>query len=186
MKRKYLLPLMVLTLLMTTACATQDTPQPTSSPIASPTASPTASPVASSEASPAASPDAGAGQPAGMELKDGEYTAQVSEEYAKNSGHGWQEYLKITVSGGQVADVEYDAQMDGKLKSKTTKEEYNMDPHPSQWIPQLTQNVKNAKTPDEVDAVSGATSSSETVKKLYAAVLEAAQAGNTAIVTLSE
>lgn len=181
MKQRMLITLVGLALLLMTACASQDTSQAT--PSSTPTLQPTIQPAPATQA-PSAEPSQSPG--AGAALKDGEYTAQMSDRYAKDSGHGWQEYLKVTISGGQVTEAEYDALKDGKLKSQTTQEEYKMSPHPSQWIPQLTANVKKAASPQEVDAVSGATDSSKTVKKLYAAIWEAAQTGNTEIITLEK
>ena len=70
----------------------------------------------------------------------------------------------------------------GNLKSEATAETYPMDPLPSEWIPQLEENVKAAGTADKIEAVAGATSSSESVKVLMAAVEKQAKAGNTEVV----
>ena len=52
----------------------------------------------------------------------------------------------------------------------------------TEWIPQLEENVKAAGTADKIEAVAGATSSSESVKVLMAAVEKQAKAGNTEVV----
>ena len=93
-------------------------------------------------------------------IKDGTYTAQYKEP-----SHDWTEYLSVTYNDGV-----------------TTAETYPTDPLPSEWIPQLEENVKAAGTADKIEAVAGATSSSESVKVLMAAVEKQAKAGNTEVV----
>jgi len=110
-------------------------------------------------------------------LVDGAYTARTSDEYTQGTGHGWQEYLTITVENGQIVQLDYDALQDNKLKSETTPDVYPMTPHPSQWIPQLEASMMQAATAADIDAVTGATNSSRMAQKLYAAVMEAAQEG---------
>ena len=121
----------------------------------------------------------------GSKLKDGTYVAETSDAVATDS-HGWKDTVTVTVSGGKVTDVVFDsfALDDGRAKSKETAETYPMDPHPSEWIPQLSANLKAASSADEVAAVAGATHSSESAKKLYAAALEAAAEGNTETVVV--
>ena len=114
-----------------------------------------------------------------LPLMDGSYTAEASESYVAAQGHGWKEYLKITVEKQQIASVEYDALKDGKKKSETTPEEYPMTPPPSEWTPKLNEAIRTAQMPEAVDTVSGATMSSTVARQLYAAVLKAAREGNT-------
>ena len=59
-----------------------------------------------------------------------------------------------------------------------------MTPAASEWIPQLEANIKATSSPDKVAAVAGATNSSNSAKKLYAAVVEAAKAGKTETVVV--
>lgn len=61
-----------------------------------------------------------------------------------------------------------------------------MDPHPSQWIPELEKNIMAAADPESIDSVTGATMSSQMVKKLYAAALNAARTGDTQVVTVAD
>lgn len=173
MNKKLLIPLMGLSLMLVTGCAAQPAPAPTQAPTAQPTAAVTLQPTNVPTAAPAASG-----------LMDGEYVAQTSETYTQQTGHGWQEYVKLTVSDGQLIDLEYDALKDGQRKSETTPDNYPMDPHPSQWTPQLNENLQAADNPDEVDAVTGATQSSQMIKKLYAAALRAARMGDEQAVTV--
>lgn len=119
-------------------------------------------------------------------LVDGSYTAEMSDTYATEVGHGYKPTLTITVSGGEVTDVVLDAVNleTGELKSATTQETYPMDPHPSEWLPQLSENILNAENGDGVEAVAGATTASTEAKVLYDAVLGAAAEGNTETVVL--
>lgn len=88
-----------------------------------------------------------------------------------------------SIKDGVITDVDFDAKdANGNLKSEATAETYPMDPLPSEWIPQLEENVKAAGTADKIEAVAGATSSSESVKVLMAAVEKQAKAGNTEVV----
>lgn len=100
--------------------------------------------------------------------KDGEYTAEY-----KNASYGWKEYLTVTYKGGAVADVDFDAKDEkGALKSEAT--DYAMDPLPSVWMPQIEESIKSK---GEVEAVAGATNSSNSAKELLAAVNELVKAG---------
>lgn len=111
-------------------------------------------------------------------IKDGTYTAQYKEP-----ANDWTEYLSVTYKDGVITDVDYDAKdANGNLKSEATAETYPMDPLPSEWIPQLEENIKAAGTADKIEAVAGATSSSESVKVLMAAVEKQAKAGNKEVV----
>ena len=117
--------------------------------------------------------------------KDGTYTAEASEQYAEQNS-GWKEYVTLTVAQGKISQVDYDALKDGKKKSETTKEEYPMEPHPSEWMHELETQMMNAQDSAQIDGVTGATQSSNLVKRLYDAALNAARTGNTATVTLAD
>ena len=110
-------------------------------------------------------------------IKDGTYTAEY-----KNMSHDWKEYLSVTYKDGKITDVDFDAKnADGKLKSSCTPEEYPMDPPVSEWLPQLEANIKAAGAADKVEAVAGATGSSNSAKELMAAVEKQAKAGKTEV-----
>ena len=111
----------------------------------------------------------------GSSYKDGTYTAQASA-----ANHGWTDTLSVTYKDGKVTAATYDAFADdGSLKSETTAETYPMDPHPTVWIPQLNENILAAGKSDSVEAVAGATNSSNSAKLLMAAIEKAAQKGDT-------
>ena len=121
----------------------------------------------------------------GSKIADGTYTAQVDEATAE-AAYGWTETLSVTYKGGKIADVDFDAfDLDGNRKSEIDPATYPMDPAPSVWIPQLEANIKATASADKVAAVAGATNSSETAKALYAAVIEAANAGKTETVVVT-
>ncbi|MEG2770503.1 MAG: hypothetical protein RR902_06750 [Oscillospiraceae bacterium] len=115
----------------------------------------------------------------GSKLKDGTYKAETSDAAAEAS-HGWKDTLTVTVASGKVSDVDFESfDADGNKKSETTAETYPMDPHPTTWMPTIEANIKAAASPDEFVPVAGATNSSDTAKKLYAAILTAAADGKT-------
>ncbi len=110
--------------------------------------------------------------------KDGTYTAR----YQYPSG-GYVEYLTVTFRDGRAAEVEFDAYAEadpGKKKSQTSKEEYPMNPHPSEWMDDLEDNIEDAGLKaDKINTVAGATSSSQHARELYHAILTAAKDGRT-------
>ena len=109
-------------------------------------------------------------------VKDGTYTARY--RYPSN---GYVEYLTVTFQNGKPSGAEFDAYLESdpqSRKSQTSKEEYPMQPHPSQWMPQLSKNVTAAGTnPDKIATVAGATNSSRHARELYDAILKAAEKG---------
>lgn len=126
-----------------------------------------------------------AGCASSSKYQDGTYTAKMSKTYADENSHGWQDTLTVTFKGGKMTEVDFDGfNADGARKSEQTAETYPMDPSPSVWIPQLEENIKKAEKADDVEAVSGATYGSAAAKELYAAVLTAAENGNTDEITL--
>ena len=175
MKRNIVYLLIACALLLS-ACTRDTTTQPLPSPTAQITNTPDAA-LTEPESSP---------QPAMSDapLQDGDYTAEVSDAYAASSGHGWKEYLKITVKDQQITNLEYDALKDGKKKSETTAEEYPMTPHPSEWSPRINEALRAAEMPEAMDTVTGATMSSNVARQLYAAVLSASREGKTETVVV--
>lgn len=121
----------------------------------------------------------------GTKIADGTYTAQVDEATAA-AAYGWTDTLSVTYKGGKIADVDFDAfDADGNRKSEIDPANYPMDPAPSVWMPQIEAAVKATSDADKVAAVAGATHSSANAKLLYAAVIEAAKAGNTTAVVVT-
>lgn len=97
-------------------------------------------------------------------------------------GYGWKGYLNLAITDDKITSVEYDyLNVDGNKKSGTTEAEYPMDPHPSVWLPQYESSLMSADILEfsDIDAISGATHSGETVNKMMKVLLEAAKTGNT-------
>ncbi len=165
------------------ACSAQTpTVTPTTQPSTVPSAQLTMTPDI--QTSPGAKPTTQTGGPTAAEAKDGQYTARMSEAYAKGTGQGWQTTLTVTFEGGKAENVEFDAFMDGKKKSEQSKEEYPMEPRPSEWMPEIAEQIKKAQRPDEIEGVSGATIASGEARRLYGAILKAAQEGKTGEITV--
>lgn len=108
--------------------------------------------------------------------QDGTYTARY-----QYPSQGYVEYMTVTFRDGRAAEVEFDAYSEtdpGTKKSSLTKEEYPMDPHPSEWMDKLEDNIKAAGLKaDKIAGVAGATSSSRHARELYDAILTAARDG---------
>ena len=116
----------------------------------------------------------------GSKIAYGTYSAELSDA-ATEANHGWKDFLTVTYKDGKMVEVQFDSKdADGNLKSEwTTPENYPMDPQPSEWIPQLEENIKATSNPDKVASVAGATMGSNNAKELYRAVVEKAKAGDT-------
>ncbi|MDO5602643.1 MAG: FMN-binding protein [Oscillospiraceae bacterium] len=101
------------------------------------------------------------------------YTAEAAE-----ASHGYKDTVTVTFEGDKVTDATFESyQEDGSKKSEASPEDYPMTPAPSEWIPQLSENIKKAKTAEEIEAVAGATYGSNNAKALYAAILKAKEDG---------
>ena len=89
----------------------------------------------------------------------------------------------IAIALSLVLALDFDSKdADGNLKSEwATPENYPMTLQPSEWIPQLEENLKATTNPDKVAAVAGATLGSNHAKALYKAVIEKAQAGDATV-----
>ncbi|RYL92428.1 extracellular electron transfer flavoprotein PplA [Sporolactobacillus sp. THM19-2] len=113
-------------------------------------------------------------------LKDGEY--KLSE---KNLGPtGWKTYIKMTVKGGKITKVDYNfLDKNNKLKSEDKAYEKKMKAQsgtgPQEYIPELSQSLKEKQNAGEVDVVTGATHSSHAFKIYAAQLINAAQKGDT-------
>ena len=112
-------------------------------------------------------------------LKDGYYTAEAAEF----DEHGWKEYLTISVSGGRIILVEYDAfNPSGFIKS------WDMDymrimnaedgTYPNAYTRYYGRQFLERQGADSIDAISGATHSYHTFLSLAEAVLKNAREGN--------
>ncbi len=122
---------------------------------------------------------AGCGKTEG--LQDGYYTAQASEYH-----FGWKEYVTIIVKGGRIVSVEYNAEnASGFIKSWDNAYMQTMlhstGTYPNEYTRYYAGQLLEGQGEDEIDALSGATSSYGSFQKLEAAVLEQAKKGDSSI-----
>ena len=122
---------------------------------------------------------AGCGKTEG--LQDGYYNAQASEY-----NFGWKEYVTIIVKGGRIVSVEYNAEnASGFIKSWDNAYMQTMlhsnGTYPNEYTRYYAGQLLEGQGEDEIDALSGATSSYGSFQKLEAAVLEQAKKGDSSI-----
>lgn len=115
-------------------------------------------------------------------LQDGYYTAQASE-----FSHGWKEYITIIVKGGRIVSVEYNAEnASGFIKSWDNAYMQTMlgvtGTYPNEYMRYYAGELLEKQGEEEIDALSGATSSYSSFQKLEAAVIEQAKNGDSNIV----
>lgn len=117
-----------------------------------------------------------------QELKDGSYTAQMSE-----FSHGWREYVTITVKGGEIIDTEYNAEnASGFIKSWDNVYMNQMKSvtgtYPNEYTRYYAAQLTGADQAPEVEILSGASSSGGNFKKLSQAVVNQAIKGDSRVV----
>ena len=118
------------------------------------------------------------------ELQDGYYTAQ-----AKDFSHGWKEYITIMVKGGSIVSVEYNAEnASGFIKSWDNAYMQTMlhsnGAYPNEYTRYYANQLLEGRRDDDIDALSGATSSYGSFQKLSEAVLEQARKGDSDVVVV--
>ncbi|HLR21280.1 MAG TPA: FMN-binding protein [Tissierellaceae bacterium] len=98
--------------------------------------------------------------------EDGSYNAESDLD-----DNGWKGVIDIKVEDSKITEVNYD-EVDENENKKTEDEEYSEDMDNSSGImpedayEQLEEALINTQNPDQIDAIAGATSSSEQFKKL--------------------
>ncbi|MGO3780690.1 MAG: extracellular electron transfer flavoprotein PplA, partial [Enterococcus viikkiensis] len=90
----------------------------------------------------------------------------------------------MTVKDGKITKSNYDyLNEDGKSKQKDAEYEKSMKEKtktgPKEYIPALNKSLEDTQNPDAVEAVTGATHSSENFKNYSQQLVQAAQAGDT-------
>lgn len=132
---------------------------------------------------------AGCGGGAPKDLKDGTYTAIASDAKAEEA-HGWKDKLTINVTNGEVTILEFESFSTEDNRKKSEDTEYPMTEadngtQPSIFFPKLIENWGAAEgDPSKIEAVAGATQSSDSLKELMTAALKAAQSGDTSEVVV--
>ncbi|WP_208560571.1 FMN-binding protein [Marinilactibacillus kalidii] len=120
------------------------------------------------------------------ELQDGSYSLR-EENFDEN---GWRVLFDITVEDGAITESDYNYEdEDGNLKSEDEAYQENMSEKvgvgPADYIPTLNGELEEKQDPSEVDAVSGATHSSESFIKYAQQLVDAAKEGNTETIEVS-
>lgn len=117
-----------------------------------------------------------------QELKDGYYTAHMD---GYDEGHGWQEFVTICVSNGEIVTVEYNAAAEtGFIKSWDIAYMRNMNPlqgtYPNNYTRRYAAQFLEKQSSD-IDTITGATSSGKNFKVLTEALLEKAKEGDSSV-----
>lgn len=115
-------------------------------------------------------------------LLDGYYSAQEAE-----FSHGWKEYVTIMVKGGRIVSVEYNAQnASGFIKSWDNAYMQNMfhasGTYPNAYTRYYAGELLENQNENDIDMLSGATSSGGSFQKLAAAVIKQAELGDCSVV----
>lgn len=163
MKKFLTLALVVVLVLSLAACGSSK--PATTEPAAEPTAAPTTAPV-----EPTAAPAAESG------LKDGSYTA-AQDNY---DDYGWKGQITVEVKEGKVATVDFDyvnkdnklkSQDQGYIKAMEDKTKVNL----AKAMEELEGKLVGSSAVTAVDAVTGATATSNDFNTLAAKALEGAK-----------
>ena len=110
--------------------------------------------------------------------KDGTYRAELSAKAAEEA-QGWKDYMELTYQDGKITKVAYDAiDEDGRLKSQLSVTEYPMEPHPSEWIEKMRENILKGQKSDKIEGIAGATISSKNARSLMKHIEKAAMEGD--------
>lgn len=116
-------------------------------------------------------------------MADGVYTAQM-DDAAAEADHGWRNQLVVEYKDGKMVSATFESyDADGNKKSETTPDTYPMDPTPSEWIPQLSENILAAGNSADIDGISGATNASNDARALLAAIETEGKPGETITVS---
>lgn len=119
--------------------------------------------------------------------KDGSYRAEAKDY----DDHGWKEYVVVTVKGGEITSVDFDAvnKEDGRKKTEDEayKESYlsaDLGTWPEDYTKKLEDSLLERQSAASVDMVAGATNSSKSFKKLVAALEDSMKKGKKDILTV--
>jgi major membrane immunogen (membrane-anchored lipoprotein) len=118
--------------------------------------------------------------------KDGDYKVEAKDF----DDNGWKEYVEVTVANGKITKVNYNAvNKDNQLKTDDEEYKTNMEKsqgtYPEKYTKDLADQLVDHQKVSEVDAVTGATHSSDNFKKLATAALTQAEEGKTGTETIA-
>lgn len=116
------------------------------------------------------------------EMQDGYYTAQ-QEEFS----HGWKEYITISVKNDKIVSAEYNAEnASGFIKSWDNAYMKNMKnlqgTYPNSYTRNYAAQLLEKQNSEDIDSITGATSSGSSFLVLAEAVIEQAKKGDSSIV----
>ncbi|MGD9559819.1 MAG: FMN-binding protein [Oscillospiraceae bacterium] len=112
--------------------------------------------------------------------QDGTYSA----EFKDFDSYGYKEYMIVTVSGGEITDLVYNAvNEEGVLRTQDEKYQQNMesvvDTYPEKYTGDLINQFMDEQDISRVDIIAGATWSSESFKALFIALEAHMTSGDT-------
>ena len=114
-------------------------------------------------------------------MENGYYTAEMSD-----FSHGWKEYVCIFVKNNTIVSIEFNAKnASGFIKAWDNAYMENMKPvsgtYPNEYTRLYGSRLLESQDIEEVDVVSGATSSGGNFYKLVNAAVEQAREGNSEV-----
>ncbi len=120
----------------------------------------------------------------GSEFKDGTYRAKQAEE-----DYGWSEFVEITVEGGKITKVVFDAEnASGALKSADESYRAQMEPvsgtYPAAFYPDYAKQLLEKQDIKNVEVLTGATVSYNRFILLVDALEENMKNGDTTVKTV--
>ena len=123
-------------------------------------------------------------------LQDGTYSVIFDEPDSTN----WKAFMSIEVLNGEIISADYDYEGTGENQGKLKSEDlaYNeamfatKGTNPAIYLKKLEEALLLHQNPDEVDTVSGATTSSRDFRTFTKALLEAAKEGNKEQLTIEQ
>ncbi len=126
---------------------------------------------------------AGCGKTA--DFQDGTYQAQVAD-YDSN---GYKDFVQVTVKDGAVTELVYDGvDANGRLRTNdatlASRMEETQGTYPKKYTDDLVNQYLEAQDPTQVDAVAGATNSSNTFLALMTALEPNMRSGDTTVLVI--
>lgn len=118
-------------------------------------------------------------------MKDGYYTAEQ-----ENYNMGWKEFVTITVKQDKIIAVEYNAANEsGFIKSWDNAYMKIMKPamgtYPNEYTRNYASQLLKSQSPENIDALSGASTSLWSFKLLADAAMEQAEKGDSSVIAVN-
>ncbi len=124
----------------------------------------------------------------GARYQDGSYRAEATDF----DQHGWKEFLDVTVKDGKITEVDFDALHETDSRRKSEDMEYQqsyreagLGTDPADYTIRLEDSLKERQKASEIDAVAGATTSSEHFRTMAGQLQKSMETGNTETIYVS-